>query len=54
MFKFWTSILIVFSPIFLFSQTGIDSLLEELDATIDKSEFYHSKKEAEITSFAAC
>lgn len=48
MFKFWTSILIVFSPIFLFSQTGIDSLLEELDATIDKSEFYHSKKEAEI------
>ncbi|AOZ99331.1 DUF6377 domain-containing protein [Flavobacterium commune] len=48
MFKFWTSILVIFFPLFLFSQAGIDSLLKELDAVIDKSELYHDKKEAEI------
>lgn len=48
MLKFWTTILVAFSPLFLFSQVEIDSLLNELDNTLDKSELYHSKKEAEI------
>lgn len=48
MCKFWTIVFIVFSPVFLYSQVEIDSLLNELDTTIDKSEFYHNKKEAEI------
>jgi len=48
MCKFWTVILIVFSPFFLYSQVEIDSLLNELDTTIDKSELYHKRKEVEI------
>ncbi|MFA9190588.1 DUF6377 domain-containing protein [Flavobacterium sp. FZUC8N2.13] len=48
MLKFWTSILVVFFPLFLFSQVEIDSLLNELDTTLDKSEFYRNKKETEI------
>lgn len=48
MLKFWISILFAFFPFLLFSQVEIDSLLDELDTTIDKSEFYHNKKETEI------
>ena len=48
MCKFWTVILIVFSPFFLYSQVEIDSLLNELDTTIDKNELYHKRKEVEI------
>lgn len=48
MCKFWTLFLIVLSPVLLFSQVEMDSLLDELDVTIDKSEFYHNKKETEI------
>lgn len=48
MSKFWTSILVVFFPLFLFAQVEIDSLLNELDATLDKSELYHDKKETQI------
>lgn len=48
MLKFWTTILVAFSPLFLFSQVEIDSLLNELDNTLDKRELYHSKKEGEI------
>lgn len=48
MCKFWTLFLIVLSPVLLFSQVEMDSLLDELDATIDKSEFYHNKKETDI------
>lgn len=48
MCKFWTLILVVFSPVILYSQVEIDSLLNELDTTIDKSEHYHAIKETEI------
>ncbi len=48
MLKFWTTILILFFPVFLYSQAEIDSLLNELDATIDNSKQYHQKKETEI------
>ncbi|WP_366185527.1 DUF6377 domain-containing protein [Flavobacterium ovatum] len=48
MHKFWTLVIIIFFPIFLFPQTKIDSLLNELDATIDNSQKYRAKKEAEI------
>lgn len=53
MFKFWTSIFVVFFPFFLFSQVRIDSLLDELDATIDNSQLYHNKKETEISKLSS-
>lgn len=46
--KFWTLFLIFCFPVLLYSQVEIDALLDELDTTIDKSEFYHDKKEADI------
>jgi hypothetical protein len=46
--KFWTTVIVILFPVFLFSQIEIDSLLDELDTTIDKSEYYHSIKETEI------
>ena len=49
MSKFWTLILIIFFPVFLYSQVEIDSLLNELDSTIDQSKHYHNIKENEIS-----
>ena len=46
--KFWSSVIIVLFPIMLFSQAEINSLLNELDRTIDNSQIYRTKKEAEI------
>ncbi len=46
--KFWTTVIIILFPVFLFSQIEIDSLLDELDTTIDNSQYYHNKKETEI------
>jgi hypothetical protein len=48
MHKFWTFFILIFFPIFVFSQTTIDSLLNELDTTIENSQNYKVKKESEI------
>lgn len=47
--KFWTLFLIICLPAQLYSQDEMNSLLDELDATIDKREIYHNKKETEIS-----
>lgn len=46
--KFWTTVIVILFPVFLFSQIEIDSLLDKLDTTIDNSQYYHNKKENEI------
>lgn len=46
--KFWTTVIVILFPVFLFPQIEIDSLLDELDTTIDNSQYYHNKKETEI------
>ena len=48
--KIWTLFLIICFPALLYSQDEMNSLLDELDATLDKSEFYHNKKEAEMNN----
>ncbi len=48
MLKFQYILIALLFPIFLFSQTEIDSLLKELDATIDNSKQFHNKKQIEI------
>lgn len=47
--KFWTLFLIICLPAQLYSQDEMNSLLDELDATLDKREIYHNKKESEIS-----
>lgn len=49
MHKFWTSLVLLIFPVFIYSQTDIKSLLTELDRTIANNEQYKTKKEAEIT-----
>lgn len=46
--KFWTTVIVILFPVFLFPQIEIDSLLDELDTTIVNSQYYHNKKETEI------
>ncbi|WP_026715376.1 DUF6377 domain-containing protein [Flavobacterium daejeonense] len=51
--KIWTLFLIICFPVLLYSQDEMNSLLDELDATLDKSEFYHNKKEAEMNKLSS-
>lgn len=48
MHKFQITVIAVLLPLFLFSQAKTDSLLDELDATIENSAKFHKKKEDEI------
>ncbi|MEL1241569.1 DUF6377 domain-containing protein [Flavobacterium flavipallidum] len=51
--KIWTLFLIICFPVLLYSQDEMNSLLDELDTTLNKSEFYHNKKEAEINKLSS-
>ena len=48
MLKLQLTLIAVFIPLLLFSQTATNSLLKELDATIDNHKEFRSKKETEI------
>ncbi|MCW2118271.1 DUF6377 domain-containing protein [Flavobacterium sp. 7A] len=48
MHKFWTASLLILFPIFVFSQSETNSLLNELDATLENNHIYKTKKENEI------
>ena len=48
MLKLQLTLIAVFIPLLLFSQTETNSLLKELDATIDNHKEFRSKKETEI------
>lgn len=48
--RFLTFIIVLLLPLFLFAQNNIDSLLNDLDKTIDNYQQYSKKKESEINT----
>jgi len=48
MYKFQITVIAVLLPLFLFSQSKTNSLLDELDAIIENNNKFHKKKENEI------
>jgi hypothetical protein len=48
MTRFLTLIIVVLFPVLLLAQNNFDSLLKELDNTVDNYQLYSSRKEGEI------
>jgi hypothetical protein len=48
MTRFLTLIIVVLFPVLLLAQNNFDSLLKELDHTVDNYQLYSSRKEGEI------
>ncbi len=50
MTRFLTFIVVLLFPVLLIGQNNFDSLLHELDTTVDNYQLYSNKKEAKITN----